>query len=65
MDHDFSTTPDTFAADLEAQDIPAAVKTAITAAWGATNQTAPTYQVNAATGDFWTVIRIAAVLQAA
>lgn len=66
MDYTFATTPATFAADLAAastaQSIPVAIRTAIESGWAATDQTKPTYQIDAATGDFWTVVRVAAVL---
>jgi hypothetical protein len=68
MDYTFSTTPATFTADLAAaataRRIPALVQTAIEAGWAATDQSKPTYQIDAATGDFWTVVRIAAMLEA-
>jgi hypothetical protein len=68
MDYTFSTTPATFAADLATavadQHIPDPVQTAIKSGWAATDQTKPTYQIDAATGDFWTVVRVAAVLEA-
>lgn len=62
MDYTFSITPAMFTADLAAQSIPAVVKAAIQAGWAATDQSKPTYEINAATGDYWTVVRIAAVL---
>lgn len=61
MDYGFTTVPTDFTAALTAADIPAPVKAAIQAAWDATTTTDPNYEINAATGDLWTVIRIAAV----
>lgn len=61
MDYGFTTAPAEFTAALEALDAPTEVKAAVTAAWAATAQTDPSYEVVAATGDLWTVVRIAAV----
>lgn len=65
MDYDFTTSPAEFAANLAAaatqQSIGGTVASAIQAAWDATVQTDPSYQVSAATGELWTVVRVAAV----
>lgn len=60
MDYGFTTAPADFSAALEAADIPAPVKAAIQAVWAATATTDPQYQVSAATGPLWTVVRVAA-----
>lgn len=64
MDYSFLTTPASFQSDLAAATMPPTVRDAIAAAWAATIQTDPTYRVFAATGDLWTVIRIAAEREA-
>lgn len=61
MDYGFSTAPADFDAALAALDAPADVKAAIGAVWEATAQTDPSYEISAATGDLWTVVRVAAV----
>lgn len=61
MDYRFTATPATFSADLAAQNYPAALAAAVEAVWAATVQSDPSYEVNAAVGDLWTVVRIAAV----
>lgn len=63
MDYGFSTAPADFAAALADLDAPAEVKSAIEAVWAATVQTDPVYEVLAATGDLWSVVRVAAVRQ--
>lgn len=65
MDYGFTTSPSEFAANLAAaasrQSIGGTVAAAVQAAWDATVQTDPSYEVSAATGDLWTVVRVAAV----
>jgi hypothetical protein len=61
MDYGFTTAPADFASALQAADIPAPTKAAIQAVWDATATSDPSYEVSAATGDLWTVIRVAAI----
>lgn len=61
MDYGFSTAPADFAAALAAADIPPLVKTAVQATWGANDHSGANYEIAAATGTTWTVVRIAQV----
>lgn len=61
MDFSFTTAPANFAATLADSDAPAEVKAALTAVWDATVTNDPLYEVSAAAGELWTVVRVAAV----
>lgn len=63
MDYGFTTSPTGFAAALAEADIPTSVKAALRATWDANDHSGATYEVSAATGETWTVARVAQVKQ--
>lgn len=63
MDYGFVTAPADFTAALTSFDAPPEVKTAVESVWAATDQTGQSYEVHAATGKTWTVVRVASVIE--
>ena len=63
MDYAFTTAPADFQVSLVGSDVPLQLHGAVSSVWAVTAQTDPSYEVCVATGDLWTVVRIAAVRQ--